>query len=130
MTIDNNPFEIMGLERLVEPQDADYIGKEALETSGHAASTASSSGSSSRATRCRSRSPGSSPPATMARPSARSRTSSGRRGSSKNIGYVWVPFGLSKPGTALEIEAPDGGLWPATTAAIPFIDPRKDTPKS
>ena len=32
MTIANNPFEIMGLERLVEPQDADYIGKEALET--------------------------------------------------------------------------------------------------
>jgi hypothetical protein len=34
------------------------------------------------------------------------------------------------PGTHLEIEAPDGGLWPATTAAIPFIDPRKATPKS
>ncbi len=48
----------------------------------------------------------------------------------RNIGYVWVPFGLSKPGTHLEIEAPDGGLWPARTAAIPFIDPRKDTPKS
>ena len=31
MTIDNNPFEVMGLERLVEPQDADYIGKAALE---------------------------------------------------------------------------------------------------
>ena len=31
MTIDNNPFEIMVLERLVEPQAADYIGKAALE---------------------------------------------------------------------------------------------------
>ena len=31
MTIANNPFEIMGLERLVEPQEADYIGKAALE---------------------------------------------------------------------------------------------------
>jgi aminomethyltransferase len=31
MTIDNNPFEIMGLERLVEEQEADYIGKAALE---------------------------------------------------------------------------------------------------
>ena len=31
MTIENNPFEIMGLERLVEPQAADYIGKAALE---------------------------------------------------------------------------------------------------
>ena len=31
MTIANNPFEVMGLERLVEPQAADYIGKAALE---------------------------------------------------------------------------------------------------
>src|SRR6478736_1394419 len=31
MTIENNPFEVMGLERLVEPQEADYIGKAALE---------------------------------------------------------------------------------------------------
>ena len=31
MTIANNPFEVMGLERLVEPQEADYIGKAALE---------------------------------------------------------------------------------------------------
>ena len=31
ITIANNPFEIMGLERLVEPQAADYIGKAALE---------------------------------------------------------------------------------------------------
>ena len=30
MTIENNPFEIMGLERLVEDQSADYIGKDAL----------------------------------------------------------------------------------------------------
>ncbi|HYZ14222.1 MAG TPA: glycine cleavage T C-terminal barrel domain-containing protein, partial [Actinomycetota bacterium] len=31
MTIDNNPFEVTGLERLVEPKAADYIGKAALE---------------------------------------------------------------------------------------------------
>ena len=31
MTVENNPFEIMGLERLVEEQEADYIGKAALE---------------------------------------------------------------------------------------------------
>ena len=31
MTIENNPFEVMGLERLVEQQEADYIGKAALE---------------------------------------------------------------------------------------------------
>ncbi len=31
ITINDNPFQVMGLERLVEPQDADYIGKAALE---------------------------------------------------------------------------------------------------
>ena len=30
MTIENNPFEISGLERMVEDQSADYIGKDAL----------------------------------------------------------------------------------------------------
>tara|TARA_B100001964_G_C14003767_1_gene496175 strand:- start:449 stop:592 length:144 start_codon:yes stop_codon:yes gene_type:complete len=30
MTIKNNPYEIMSLERLVEDQTADYIGKAAL----------------------------------------------------------------------------------------------------
>ena len=31
MTIDDTPFHVMGLERLVEPQPQGYIGKEALE---------------------------------------------------------------------------------------------------
>ena len=31
MTLENNPFEVTGLERLVEEQEADYIGKDALE---------------------------------------------------------------------------------------------------
>ena len=48
----------------------------------------------------------------------------------RNIGYVWVPIELSEPGTDLEIEAPDGGRWAARTAAIPFLDPSKDTPKA
>jgi glycine cleavage system aminomethyltransferase T len=48
----------------------------------------------------------------------------------KNIGYVWLPIALAAPGASLEIVAPDGGLWPATSAAIPFLDPRKDVPKS
>ena len=41
---------------------------------------------------------------------------------------MWVPIGLAEPGNALEIVAPDGGIWPATTAAIPFLDPKKAVP--
>ena len=55
MTIDDTPFHVMGLERLVEEQDADYIGKAALEEHpARRASTASWSASRSPATRCRS----------------------------------------------------------------------------
>jgi glycine cleavage system aminomethyltransferase T len=45
MTIENNPFEIMGLERLVEPQEADYIGKARSSDIRARASSASSSAS-------------------------------------------------------------------------------------
>jgi glycine cleavage system aminomethyltransferase T len=46
----------------------------------------------------------------------------------KNIGYVWLPIDLIGPGTPLEVEAPDGGRWAATSAAIPFLDARKQVP--
>ena len=82
MTIADTPFHVMGLERLVETQDADYIGKAALEeiraegrrpqARRHRGRRATRSRSSCRAsaTRCR-----------TARPSGPSPTSSGRRGS-------------------------------------------------
>jgi len=41
---------------------------------------------------------------------------------------VWVPIELAGAGTPLEIVAPDGGIWPATTASIPFLDPKKAVP--
>jgi aminomethyltransferase len=130
MTIENNPFQIMGLERLVEPQDADYIGKSALE-----------------AIRARGvdrrlvgiEVDGDALPFELSRKC--DALHDGERVGTvtdliwsprleRNIGYVWVPIGLSGPGTPLEIEAPDGGRWAARTAAIPFLDARKDVPKS
>jgi glycine cleavage system aminomethyltransferase T len=130
MTIENNPFEIMGLERLVEEQEADYIGKAALESIRARGVDRKLVGIEFE---------GDALPFEISRKLAARHDGetvgtvtdliwSPRLG--RNIGYVWVPFGLSKPDTALEIEAPDGSLWPATTAAIPFIDPRKVTPKS
>jgi aminomethyltransferase len=130
MTIDNNPFEISGLERLVEPQAADYIGKEALEAIRSRGVDRKLVGIEVEGD---------------ALPFELSRKCTALHGSDpvgtvtdliwsprlgKNIGYVWLPIGLSQPGTELEIEAPDGGQWPARTAAIPFIDPKKDVPKS
>jgi aminomethyltransferase len=45
----------------------------------------------------------------------------------KNIGYVWVPTELAEPGTELEVETPEGTVR-GRTAAIPFVDPRKEVP--
>jgi aminomethyltransferase len=46
----------------------------------------------------------------------------------KNIGYVWVPIELADPGTALDVETEDGEHLVGRTAAIPFVDPRKEAP--
>ncbi|MFL5771405.1 MAG: glycine cleavage T C-terminal barrel domain-containing protein [Chloroflexota bacterium] len=130
MTIANNPFEITGLERLVEEQDADYIGKAALEEIRRKGVDRKLVGIEVE---------GDALPFELSRKCAA--LHGGRPVGTvtdliwsprleKNIGYVWVPIRLAEPGNDLEIEAPDGARWPAKTAAIPFLDARKDTPKS
>ena len=49
-------------------------------------------------------------------------------GLKKNIGYVWVPIELAEPGNRLDVETEDGEHLVGTTAAIPFVDPRKEQP--
>jgi len=45
----------------------------------------------------------------------------------KNIGYAWVPIELAAPGTSIDVESEHGPIT-VTTAAIPFIDARKEVP--
>jgi glycine cleavage system aminomethyltransferase T len=47
----------------------------------------------------------------------------------KNIGYAWVPIRWIEPGSTFEADSPRGRL-PVTVAELPFVDPRKDIPKS
>ena len=129
MTIENNPFEVTGLERMVEDQEADYIGKDALmrikaegvkrklvgiEISGEAQANEFPE----------------------AVPAYEDGKEVGRVTSivwsprlEKSIGYVWVPVEFSAPGNVLEIATP-GGMVEGRTAALPFHDPKKETPKS
>ena len=129
MTIENNPFEVTGLERMVEDQEADYIGKDALmrikaegvkrklvgiEISGEAQANEFPE----------------------AVPAYQDGKEVGRVTSivwsprlEKNIGYVWVPIELSAPGNVLDVAA-SGGMVEGRTAALPFHDPKKETPKS
>jgi glycine cleavage system aminomethyltransferase T len=48
-------------------------------------------------------------------------------GLAANIGYVWVPIELAAPGTKLEVDSQHGPMT-GVTAAIPFVDPRKERP--
>ena len=129
-TVQNNPFEIMGLERLVEPQAADYVGKSALERIRAEGVTRRLVGIEA---------PGD--PSFFELSEPRPALSGGQRVGhvtdlvwsprlERNIGYVWVPIGLAGPGNELEIEWKDGSRSAAKTAAIPFLDPRKATPAS
>jgi glycine cleavage system aminomethyltransferase T len=128
MTLDNNPFEVMGLERLVEEQDRNYIGKDALERI--------------RAEGVRRKLVGieieGDPLEWELTEFWPARSNGARVGHAtiairsprleRNIGYVWVPIELAEPGTALRLEVPDGSERAARTASIPFVDPRKTTP--
>ena len=127
-TMDNNPFEVTGLERLVEAQEADYVGKAALERIRAHGVTRKLVGIEA---------PGD--PSFFEITEARPALAGGQRVGrvtdmvwsprlERNIGYVWVPAELAGPGNDLEIEWGDGERIPAKTAAIPFLDPHKDLP--
>jgi len=45
-----------------------------------------------------------------------------------NMGYAWVPIGLAEHGTVLFVESPAGSLG-ATVVPLPFWDANKDVPK-
>jgi aminomethyltransferase len=130
MTFANNPFEVSGLERLVELQEADYIGKGALER-------IRAEGVSRKLVGIEVTEDWQSPSTsiTETRPAlsqgevvghVTDLTFSPRLG--HYIGYVWVPIALAQPGNPLEIELRDGERIPGRTASIPFIDPQKKVP--
>jgi aminomethyltransferase len=127
MTIEHNPFQIMGLERLVEEQPQDYVGKEALERI--------------RREGVRDRlvgiefegGPFDIDPADFW-PAVHDGKEVGRVTDAvwsprlqRNIGYVWVPTELAEPGTRLDVPSQHGPLV-GTTAAIPFVDAKKEVP--
>jgi glycine cleavage system aminomethyltransferase T len=128
MTIENNPFEMTGMERLVE-FSADFIGRATLERIAMQGVSRKLVGVEF----------GGEPFRMWLEdfwPVVRDGTAVGRLTSAgrsfrleKNIGYAWVPAELAEPGTELELESP-GGPVPGVTAALPFLDPGKDIPKA
>jgi len=128
MTIRNNPFEVMGLERLVEEQQADYIGKAALARIRNEGVTKKLVGIEV---------PGEVLDFEISE--VRPALHDGREVGyvtdliwsprlEKNIGYVWVPIELADPGIEVEILWRGGERTAGKTAALPFVDPSKKVP--
>ena len=126
ISLTDNPFEITGLERLVEEQEADYIGKSVLERIRREGVGRKLVGIEIEG-------------APVEQPTRywhayRDGERVGHVTDScwsprleKNIGYVWVPIELAESGTTLELDT-DQGHRRGATASIPFIDPNKKVP--
>ncbi len=127
MTLADTPFHVMGLERLVEEQPQDYIGKEALERLRR-------EGVDRKLVGIELEMEGLEAELEWFWPVHHDGEQVGRvtgaiwsPGLAKNIGYVWVPIQLAEPGNELDVETPDG-IVKGRTASIPFVDPRKEAP--
>jgi glycine cleavage system aminomethyltransferase T len=128
MTIDDTPLHVMGLERLVEDQPQDYIGKAALERIKEQGVDRKLVGIELGGDELRAEMSEVWPVHHEGREVGRMTDAVWSPGLEKNIGYVWVPVELSAPGTALDVETEDGEHLVGRTAAIPFVDPRKERP--
>ncbi len=130
MTQENNPFEVTGLERLVDlGKRADYIGKAALQRIHRDGVSRKLMGVEI---------PGQAMPFELAEPWPVTNGNGAQIGRvtdaiwsprlERNIGYAWIPTELASPGTRINVRTPDGGAVEATVAALPFLDPRKEIP--
>jgi glycine cleavage system aminomethyltransferase T len=127
MTLENNPFEIMGLERLVEEQPQDYIGKEALERIRREGVRRKLVGIELQGDELRAELSWFWPVHKDGKQVGEVTDAVWSPRLEKNIGYVWVPVELSSPGTELDVDSEHGPLK-GRTAMIPFVDPSKEVP--
>jgi glycine cleavage system aminomethyltransferase T len=133
MRIEDTPYHVSGLERLVElDQAADFAGKAALADLARSGVDRKLVGIELRG-------------AAMADEGALNDfwpvhdPEGGRIGRvtaaawsprlERNIGYAWVPATHAAEGTVLEVRAA-AGERPATVASLPFVDPAKQVPKA
>jgi glycine cleavage system aminomethyltransferase T len=128
MTIDDTPFHVMGLERLVEDQPQDYVGKEALERLREEGVDRKLVGIELQGDELRAEISEYWPVHHEGKWVGHVTDAVWSPGLEKNIGYAWVPIALAEPGTALDVETEDGERLVGRTAALPFVDPRKERP--
>jgi len=128
MTLDDTPLHVMGLERLVEDQPQDYLGKGALERLKADGVDRKLVGIELEGDELRAELSWYWPVHHDGKQVGRVTDAIWSPGLERNIGYVWVPIELSQPGTVLDVETEEGDRLVGRTAAIPFVDPRKERP--
>ena len=127
MTYDNNPYE-MGLDRLID-LDVDCIARDALRSISESGVERRIAGIEMDGERF--------PTLNNVKwPASRNGERVGKVTSAchsprleKNIGYVWLPEGLAREGTQLDVDT-EWGPRQATVVPMPFIDPQKAIPVS
>jgi glycine cleavage system aminomethyltransferase T len=129
MDVTNNPYEVTGLERLVElDNDNEVVSRTALER-------IAAGGVARKLVGVRL----DGPPLGMWLedfwPVRSADTEVGRLTSASysprlefNMGYAWAPIELAAPGTMLDVASPNRSI-PAEVVGLPFLDPNKDVPK-
>jgi glycine cleavage system aminomethyltransferase T len=128
MGVEDTPFHITGLERLVE-FSADFIGKDALQRVAEAGVDRKLVGVDVGGDPFRLWLEEFWPVRHDGEVVGRLTSASHSFRLEKNIGYAWVPIALAETGTPLELVSPDGPI-PATVAPLPFWDANKDVPKA
>ncbi len=129
MTLEHNPFEVTGLERLVElDKQAPFVGREALRRVATEGVSRKLVGIELGGDPLASELTEFWPVRSAGEPVGHVTDAILSPRLERNIGYAWVPIELAAPGTTLEVEAPDG-LLPATVAPLPFVDPAKQIPR-
>ncbi len=129
MTLETNPYEV-GLDYLVdEVKRADYVGREALAQIRTRGAERKLAGIEIEGDRIEMNA--------VPWAAAASGGGSGRVTSAiysprlkKNIGYAMMPAACTAPGTILTVTIPEAGTRKATVVPRPFIDPKKNIPKS
>jgi aminomethyltransferase len=124
----DTPFHVMGLERLVEEQPQDYIGKSALEALREEGVDRKLVGIELDGDELRAEMSEYWTVSSDGKEVGHMTDAVWSPGLKKNIGFVWVPIALAGPGNRLDVETEDGDRIAGTTAAIPFVDPRKEKP--
>jgi aminomethyltransferase len=128
MTLDDTPMHVMGLERLIEDQPQDYIGKAALEKLKASGVDRKLVGIELTGDQLRAELSRVWDVVSDGKKVGRVTDAVWSPGLQKNIGYAWVPIGLAEPGTTVEIATEHGTTLQGTIASIPFVDPRKQAP--